>query len=415
MTTLQDACLLITDGKHGDCQNEEGSGYYFISCKDVREGWVDYSGARQITEADYRDTHRRTQLEPNDILITNSGTIGRMALVPARPETYRTTFQKSVAIIKPNQDKAVPKWLYYYLMASRDALIAWAGGTAQKNLLLRDLRAFEVHLLPLPTQRKIAAVLSAYDDLIENNARRIAVLEEMARLLYQEWFARFRFPGHEDVAMVDSELGPVPEEWEVKPIGEAIETLGGGTPSTKNPEYWDDGSITWFTPSDLTSAGTMFISESSRQITELGYQKSSAHLFPPYSVMMTSRATIGVVAINTQEACTNQGFITCIPNEQVSAYQIYFWIEQNKDQIISVASGATYKEINRTEFREFLIAIPDPNTNERFVEMMTPIANQIENLQTKNAILRRTRDLLLPRLVSGKVDVSGLEIAVPQV
>jgi type I restriction enzyme S subunit len=96
-------------------------------------------------------------------------------------------------------------------------------------------------------------------------------------------------------------------------------------------------------------------------------------------------------------------------------HQIYFWIEQNKDQIISVASGATYKEINRTEFREFLIAIPDQNTNERFIEMMIPIADQIENLQTKNAILRDSRDLLLPRLVSGQVDVSALEIAVPQV
>jgi type I restriction enzyme, S subunit len=111
MTTLQDISLLVTDGKHGDCRNEDGSGFYFVSCKDVRDGWIDYSGARQITEADYLDTHRRTQLETNDIVITNSGTIGRMALVPNAPETNRTTFQKSVAIVKPNQEKVVPQWL----------------------------------------------------------------------------------------------------------------------------------------------------------------------------------------------------------------------------------------------------------------------------------------------------------------
>jgi type I restriction enzyme S subunit len=212
------------------------------------------------------------------------------------------------------------RFAYYFLQTMH--LEQYDAGASNPTLNRNHIHLIPICYPPLPTQRKIAAVLSAYDDLIENNTRRIAVLEEMARLLYQEWFVRFRFPGHEDVAMVDSELGPVPEGWEVKPIGEAIETLGGGTPSTKNPEYWDNGTITWFTPSDLTSAGTMFISESSRQITELGFQKSSAHLFPPYSVMMTSRATIGVVAINTQEACTNQGFITCIPNERVSAYQI---------------------------------------------------------------------------------------------
>lgn len=150
MASLKDICHLITDGKHGDCQNEEGSGYYFISCKDVKDGSIDYAGARQITESDYLDTHRRTQLEPNDILITNSGTIGRMALVPDVPETGRTTFQKSVAIIKPNRERVLPRWLYFYLITKKDALIAWAGGTAQKNLLLRDLRAFEAQIPPPP-------------------------------------------------------------------------------------------------------------------------------------------------------------------------------------------------------------------------------------------------------------------------
>jgi type I restriction enzyme S subunit len=206
MAALQDICLLITDGKHGDCQDEDHSGFYFVSCKDVKDGWIEYSGARQITEADYLDTHRRTKLEANDIVITNSGTIGRMALVPNAPETNRTTFQKSVAIVKPNPEKVFAKWLFYSLRANRDSLVASAGGTAQKNLLLRDMRAFTVDVPPLPTQRKIAAILSAYDDLIENNTRRIKILEEMAQALYHEWFVNFRFPGHENVQMVDSPL-----------------------------------------------------------------------------------------------------------------------------------------------------------------------------------------------------------------
>lgn len=267
-----------------------------------------------------------------------------------------------------------------------------------------------IPLPPLPVQRRIAGILLAYDDMIENNRRRIATLEEMARLIYREWFVHFRFPGHEKVRFIDSPLGKIPEGWEVKPIGEIVETLGGGTPSTKSPDFWDGGDVIWFTPSDLTTAGTMFISDSAKKITKLGLEKSSARLFPPYSLMMTSRATIGVIAINTKKACTNQGFITCVPNEQVSAYQLYFWIEENKDKIISIASGATYKEINRTEFRELPIIVADEIIRKKFAEAVMPVCKLVENLQAKNNNLRHTRDLLLPRLISGEVDVCKIDI-----
>ena len=302
------------------------------------------------------------------------------------------------------------RYVFDALLEGRSGLATQAQGAAQQNLNQALIRGFEIPLPPLPTQRKIAAILSAHDDLIENNTRRIALLEQMAQALYREWFVHFRFPGHEGVTMVDSELGPIPQGWEAKPIGEVVETLGGGTPSTKNPEYWEEGEIVWFTPSDLTANKAMFIEESSRMITALGLQRSSARLFPAYSVMMTSRATIGIAEMNTREACTNQGFITCNPNERVSAYELYFWIQENKEAIVAVASGATFKEINRTEFREFPIVVTDERTSARFNEIVTPIGNQIENLLARNANLRRTRDLLLPRLISGQLDVSDVPI-----
>jgi len=154
----------------------------------------------------------------------------------------------------------------------------------------------------------------------------------------------------------------------------------------------------------------MFIRDSSRHINELGLQKSSAKIFPPYSVMMTSRATLGVTAINSVPACTNQGFITCIPNEKVSAYQIYFWVAENLEKIISVASGATFKEINKTTFRQFPFLIADSDVTNRFEEMVSPMGEQVENLLDRNNALREARDLLLPRLVSGQLDVSDVEV-----
>lgn len=127
--------------------------------------------------------------------------------------------------------------------------------------------------------------------------------------------------------------------------------------------------------------------------------------------MMTSRATVGVVAINTQEACTNQGFITCLPNEYLSAYHVYFWIIENKEKIIGLASGATFREINKTTFRTIPVVVAQPNIERSFYETIHPICKQIENLQRKNTNLRHTRDLLLPKLISGELDVSELEIA----
>ena len=132
---LKDITLNITDGKHGDCESEDNSGFYFISCKDVYDGSIHYQGARQITERAYLDTHKRTMLEPNDILVTNSGTIGRMALVKNVPETHRTTFQKSVAIVKPNQEIIRPEYLYYSLLNCVNQFVNQSNGSAQKNLL----------------------------------------------------------------------------------------------------------------------------------------------------------------------------------------------------------------------------------------------------------------------------------------
>ena len=229
VTTLSNICHLITDGKHGDCENQEDSGFYFLSCKDIRDGKLTYKSARQITETDYLDTHKRTQLEPEDIVITNSGTIGRMAIVTDNALTRKTTFQKSVGILKPDRNSVDPFWLYYYLAFEMERLIAFAGGTAQKNLLLRDMRAFEIEVPSFPTQRRIAAILGVYDDLVENNSRRISILEEMAQRIFEEWFVYFRFPGHENIKVVQSEIGDVPEGWDICTLSDVLETLESGS------------------------------------------------------------------------------------------------------------------------------------------------------------------------------------------
>lgn len=282
------------------------------------------------------------------------------------------------------------------------------GGAAQPNANAQVLTSYKIKVPPLPIQRRIASILSAYDDLIENNTRRIAILEEMARRIYEEWFVHFRFPGHEKVKMVDSELGKIPEGWKVKTVDETFEIIGGGTPSKKEVSYWEDGTINWYSPTDLTRSGRNFMESSTEKITGLGLAKSSAKLFPPFSIMMTSRATIGAIAINTTVASTNQGFITCIPNDKFPIYLLFHWLKQNVSIFESLGTGATFKEIIKGVFRQIKLPIPSERIVDMFQQTVSPMMEQILCFERKNANLRTTRDFLLPKLISGEIDVSKL-------
>jgi type I restriction enzyme S subunit len=314
MTTVQtplgELCRLITDGKHGDCKNQQDSGFYFLSAKDVRDGKLNYEDARQITETDFLDTHRRTQLEPDDLVISNSGTIGRMALVKNQPETSRTTFQKSVAIVKPKHERVLASWLYYFLHFDLERLIGFAGGTAQKNLLLRDLRAFSIALQPLPIQCKIAGVLSAYDDLIENNTRRIAILEAMAQAIYREWFVEFRFPGHEKIKFVDSTLGKIPEGWAAT-VGDFGKVTTGKTPTKTRPENFG-GEIPFVKTPDMH--GNLFCISTSEALSDEGVMSQPSQTVPPNSVCISCIGTVGAISITSATCQTNQQINTIIPH-----------------------------------------------------------------------------------------------------
>jgi len=298
-----------------------------------------------------------------------------------------------------------------YLIGSpqfTDHVMSIITGVNVPHISARDIKAFRFRLPPVENQRRIAAILSAYDDLIGNNTRRIAILEEMARRLYEEWFVHFRFPGHEGVKIVESEIGAVPEGWTVKTVQDAFEILGGGTPSKQVDEYWQGGDISWYTPTDLTKSGDIFMDRSGMQITELGLKKSSARLFPPFSVMMTSRATLGVIAINTTEASTNQGFITCLPNDEVPLYTLYHWLKANVEQFISLGTGATFKEITKGVFKTVQLAVPTSEIVQEFESKVGPMMGLVLRLQRKNMNLRAQRDLLLPKLISGGIDVSEI-------
>ena len=347
----------------------------------------------------------------DDFLHENGIVIGRVGAYCGSVDYCSTKFWASdnTLVAYPASEQIETRFLFYLLTDAK--LSRYAGGAAQPLVTQTVLKQVKVRVPPLPIQQRIAGILSAYDELIENSQRRIKLLEAMARALYREWFVHFRFPGHENHPRVPSPLGEIPQGWEVKAVAEACTISGGGTPSRKESAYWEGGTIQWYSPSDLTGAGTMFMDDSSDHITERGLEQSSARMFPPRSVMLTSRATIGAIAINTHPACTNQGFITCLPNKHVPLYFLFHWLTENVPTFQLMASGATFKEISRGVFKTIDFLQPPIELVEQFEAHATPLAEQILSLQRQVNNLRRTRDLLLPRLLSGQIDVKTIPYA----
>jgi type I restriction enzyme S subunit len=403
---LRDLCEVVQYGYTASA-TDKPVGPKFLRITDIVPETIDWSCV-PYCEIDPQKLDKYL-LRRGDIVIARTGaTTGYAKYIRNAPEVVFASYLVRIRL-RDNVDNRYAGYVVESSDYKRFIQATW-GGAAQPNANAQVLTSYEMPLPPLPTQHKIASILSAYDNLIENNLRRINILEEMAQNLYREWFVKFRFPGHEKVQMVDSPLGKIPEEWEVKTVGDTFGILGGGTPSKKIEEYWAEGDIMWYVPSDLTASKTMFMDRSGTQITELGLTESSAQLFPPFSVMMTSRATLGVIAINTTEASTNQGFITCLPNERLPLYNLYHWLMENVEIFIGLASGATFKEITKGVFKTIKMVVPDKNIARVFEDNIEPLAEYVLNLQRKNENLRRTRDLLLPKLISGELDVSNLDI-----
>jgi type I restriction enzyme, S subunit len=339
---------------------------------------------------------------PLDLVFTQRGTLGQVAIIPRDGPSERYVISQSQMKMTVDETKADRHFIYYYFSApgTIQRIINLISSSGVPHINLTILRNFVIPTPPLPIQKKIASFLSAYDDLIENNRRRIQLLEQAARLLYKEWFVHLRFPGHEHTKIKDG----VPEGWVRKKISEVGETIGGGTPSTKNSEYWD-GDITWMVPSDITRNDCLFLLESERKITQKGLRESSARMVPAKSILMTSRASVGFFALVDHEVCTNQGFINIIPYDDRMKNYILFNLISRVEEIRRNAKGTTYPEISKGRFREMDIIIPNIFLINGFEKIVGEVIQQIITLKKQALQLTKARDLLLPRLMNGEIAV----------
>ena len=328
--------------------------------------------------------HNEAKVEGPGVITGRSGTIGEVQYIDDLYWPHNTSLW--VKDFKGNHQKFV----YYKLQTLN--LKQFNGGASVPTLNRNVLDGIPVVVPPLPTQKRIADILSAYDDLIENNNRRIALLEQAARHLYKEWFVRFKFPGHEKVKVVDG----VPEGWERKTLGDFYKTSSGGTPSRKIPDFYT-GNINWVKTQELQGG---FIFETTEKITEEAIKKSSAKLFQQNSVIVAMYgATIGQVSILGEASSTNQACCALLPNNNDYIYAYLFLLE-NKSGLINLSQGAAQKNISQEIIKNYTMIYPAKRVLSYFCEWLEPSFEEYRLLQLQLKSLKKARDLLLPRLMN---------------
>ena len=399
--------------EHVDCVNRtapvmsERTPFKMIRTTNVRNGFIDTDNVKYVTEETYIRWTRRLLPKRGDVILTREAPLGDVGKIRTNDFIF---LGQRLYHFRPDPKKLDADFLLYALMAPdlQSQIRALGSGSTVEHMRLGDIPSLVIDIPTLPLQRRIAGILSAYDELIENSQRRIKILEAMARALYREWFVHFRFPGHDKVKMVSSPLGPIPQGWEVTTFGNLYNTGSGGTPSRTRPDYFENGTIDWVKSQELLDR---FILSTEERITEQALRESSAKLFQKDTVLIALYgATIGKLAILSQQASTNQACCAVIPKREPYGREFAFLtLLLTRERIIGLRLGAAQQNISQVLLRNFECLKPFDELVQRFSKEAAPFFDCILNLQLKTENLRRTRNLLLPRLLSGEVELNSMD------
>jgi type I restriction enzyme S subunit len=384
--------------------------------------WV--GGDFAFVSEEKAESLRANLARPGDVVFTQRGTLGQVAIVPSTPwDRYVVSQSQMKVTVDP--ERADPLFVYYYFTnpVEQHYISANAIQTGVPHSNLTQLRAHPVRVPPLAEQRAIAGVLGALDDKIEQNRRKAWALERLARAIFRTWFVDFdpvkakaagaaSFPSMPQevfdplpTRFVDSDIGPVPEGWLVKSIGDVVTARGGSTPSTKNPEYWDGGEHCWATPKDMSRLSHPVLLDTERRITDAGVDCISSGLLPVGTVLMSSRAPVGYLAIAGVPTAINQGFIAMVCDGPLPPTFVLNWAFASMDAIKARASGTTFPEISKKNFRPLPVVKPTDDVIAAYRQTADPLFDLLTACVTENAQLAEVRDYLLPRLLSGALRV----------
>jgi len=391
LVAFADICESVRYGYTASASEQE-VGPRFLRITDIVPDSIDWDSV-PFCEIDDSDKERFA-LEAGDIVVARTGaTVGYAKLIRDSVDAVFASYLVRFRVDGKQADpgfvgRLVESFIYKDFVKSR------VGGAAQPNANAQVLGSFQFRLPLRREQKLIADILSAYDDLIENNRRRMALLEEAARQLYREWFVRLRFPGHEHTRITNG----VPEGWRRATAFDAMQVMSGGTPKTTTPDFWD-GEIPFYTPKD--SVTECYVLNTEKHLTELGVNNCNSKLYPKDTVFITARGTVGNLNLAQRPMAMNQSCYALAGREEIPQKFLFCALREAIQHFQQHAVGAVFDAIIADTFKLIPFVIPNPKLVRPFEEIIEPMFRHIETLLQQNQKLKAARDLLLPRLMSG--------------
>ena len=333
-------------------------------------------------------------LKPNDIVFARTGgSTGRNYFYDGSDGVF--VYAGFLIKFSIDPEKVNPKYVKYYCRSKQynDWVQSFNTGSTRGNINAQTFGNMEIPLPERKQQDYLVSILEPIDEKIKNNKQVNDNLEQQAQSYFQELFVDNASP-----------------EWTTGTISDLGTVVGGSTPSKAKPEYYTESGMAWITPKDLSINKSKFVSHGENDITELGLRNSSASLMPEGTVLFSSRAPIGYIAIAAGEVTTNQGFKSVVPKPEIGTPFVYFFLKNTLPVIEGMASGSTFKEVSGSTMKNVSAVIPDAETLAKFSDFCAPIFAQQRILEEQNQSLATLRDNLLPKLMSGEIDVSAVQL-----
>ena len=374
----------VRDGTH-DSPKAQDNGHPLVTSKHIKNFQIDFSTANLISSEDFTAVNKRSKVDKYDILISMIGTVGELAFID-----YEPTFAiKNIGLIKTG-DELLGRYLFYYLQspAAKQYLEASLAGSTQKFIGLGLLRKFPVILPSTDIQQRIVDILGVIDEKIELNRKINNTFEQIGQALFRHYFIN----------------NPEAESWGLVPLSELCEIIAsGGTPATKREDYYG-GDIQWYSTKELKDN---YLLGSEKTITDDGLSSSSAKLFPENTVVMAIYAapTVGRLGILTAEASFNQATCGLVAKSNIGYEYIYLQLLSSRIELNNMANGAAQQNISVGKVRDFKVVQPDENTLVIFREQISPIFSKVRSNYEEIRTLTALRDMLLPRLINGKLKI----------
>ena len=376
-----------------------------INYYDISSIGTGTKGNPKYYEIDEIPSRAKRIIEDNDVIIATVRPINR-SFYYCKNTKYNDVVSTGFAVLSVKKDKMDSRFLYYIISSKKftSYLVSQEQGATYPAITPEVIKKAKIKLPPPQTQQKIASLLSNYDKLIENNNKRIKLLESMAEELYKEWFIRLRFPGYESVEIKDG----VPDGWEKSIISSFGKIVTGKTPSTKNSDNFG-GDIPFIKTPDFKQG--IYLIDNEETLTKKGADSQKSQYIPKNSICVSCIGTVGEIGISIKISQSNQQINSIVLNDETYLEYLYLTIKYTKPLLeMFASSGATMGNLSKSKFSNMKIVKPNFTLVEKYHLLVEPSFNEIKILQQKNQTLKQTRDLLLPRLMSGKLNIEDLDI-----